>query len=39
LIETTGSDLSARAMLDYFDPLMDWLREQNRGRVHTLGEI
>ena len=37
--EKTGSDLSARAMLEYFDPLMIWLQEQNEGRVHTLGEI
>ena len=39
LREATGSELSAQAMLDYFAPLMDWLREQNRGRTHTLGEV
>jgi peptidyl-dipeptidase A len=36
LREATGSELSARPMLDYFAPLMDWLREENRGRAHTL---
>lgn len=36
LRETTGEDLSNRAMLDYFAPLMDWLKEQNAGREHTL---
>lgn len=36
LRETTGRDLDAQAMVDYFAPLYDWLLEQNRGRVHTL---
>jgi len=36
LREATGEDLSARPMLDYFAPLMEWLREQNAGRTHTL---
>ncbi len=36
LRETTGEKLSTRAMLDYFAPLMDWLKEQNAGREHTL---
>ena len=36
MIEATGSDLSAQPMLDYFEPLMGWLEEQNRGRTHTL---
>ena len=39
LREKTGSDLSARAMVDYFAPLMSWLQEQNRGREHTLAEL
>jgi peptidyl-dipeptidase A len=38
LKEKTGSDLSARAMLDYFAPLMDYLKEQNKGRKYTLPE-
>ncbi|CAN5484072.1 M2 family metallopeptidase [soil metagenome] len=36
LKEKTGSDLSAKAMLDYFAPLMDYLKEQNKGRKYTL---
>jgi peptidyl-dipeptidase A len=33
LREATGEDLSTRAMVDYFKPLMIWLEEQNRGRT------
>lgn len=36
LKETTGDDLNAKAMLDYFSPLMNWLKEQNKGRKYTL---
>jgi peptidyl-dipeptidase A len=36
LRETTGQELNAQAMVDYFAPLYDWLRERNRGRTHTL---
>jgi peptidyl-dipeptidase A len=32
LKETTGEDLSTRAMRDYFAPLMAWLEQQNAGR-------
>jgi peptidyl-dipeptidase A len=32
LKEATGEDLSTRAMLDYYAPLMKWLQEQNKGR-------
>jgi peptidyl-dipeptidase A len=32
LKEATGENLSAQPMLDYFEPLMGWLREQNQGR-------
>jgi peptidyl-dipeptidase A len=38
LKESTGRELDARAMVDYFAPLTAWLREQNRGRAHTLPE-
>jgi peptidyl-dipeptidase A len=38
LKDKTGEDLSARAMLDYFSPLMEWLKEQNKDRVYTLSE-
>ena len=39
LIESTGSDLSAEPMLEYFAPLMTWLQEQNQGRTHTLADL
>ncbi len=32
LRDATGEDLSTRAMKDYFQPLMAWLQEQNKGR-------
>lgn len=32
LKEATGEDLSTRAMADYFQPLLAWLQEQNKGR-------
>ncbi len=38
LKEKTGSDLSAKPMLDYFSPLLKWLKEQNKGRKYTLSE-
>lgn len=36
LKDKTGSDLSAKAMFDYFAPLMDYLKKQNAGRKYTL---
>ncbi len=38
LKESTGDDLNARAMLEYFQPLVSWLQEQNKGRKYTLPE-
>ncbi|MGM5470033.1 M2 family metallopeptidase [Flavobacteriaceae bacterium LMO-SS05] len=38
LKESVGSDMSAKPMLDYFAPLMDYLKEQNKGRTYTLPE-
>jgi peptidyl-dipeptidase A len=38
LKEATGEDMNARAMLRYFEPLMVWLKEQNKGRKYTLPE-
>jgi peptidyl-dipeptidase A len=32
LRDATGEDLSTRAMVEYFKPLMAWLQEQNKGR-------
>lgn len=37
--EATGADLSAQAMLAYFDPLMSYLKEQNQGRTATLPDL
>lgn len=39
LKEKTGSELSAAAMVSYFEPLMAWLKVQNAGRTYTLPEI
>ncbi|HWJ22473.1 MAG TPA: M2 family metallopeptidase [Gemmatimonadaceae bacterium] len=39
LKETTGRELDARAMVEYFQPLYEWLRIQNRGRTATLPEL
>ncbi len=33
-----GSEMSAKPMLDYFMPLMDYLKKQNAGRTYTLPE-
>ena len=33
LKETTGEDLSTRAMKDYFAPLQSWLEKENTGRI------
>ncbi len=38
LKESTGDELNAKAMLEYFDPLVKWLKEQNSGRIYTLAE-
>ncbi|UCC72887.1 MAG: M2 family metallopeptidase [Gemmatimonadota bacterium] len=39
LQETTGRELDAQAIVDYFQPLYEWLVEQNEGRTHTLPEL
>lgn len=39
LKEKTGEELSARAMLRYFEPLLDYLKKVNEGREHTLEDI
>lgn len=39
LRDKTGSDLSAKAMVDYFEPLRRWLVGKNKGRKYTLSEI
>ena len=30
--EATGEEFSGRPMLEYFEPLMKYLKEQNQGR-------
>ncbi len=39
LRETTGADLSAKALVDYFAPLVPYLEQLNAGRTHTLPEL
>ena len=39
LQESIGEDISAEAMLEYFEPLLQYLRKENAGRRHTLGDI
>jgi peptidyl-dipeptidase A len=39
LHETTGRQLDAQAMVEYFRPLYDWLVEQNHGRRATLPDL
>ena len=36
LKKNIGTDMSAKPMLDYFAPLMAYLKEQNKGRKYTL---
>ena len=36
--EHLGEELSAKPMLEYFQPLLDFLRVQNEGREHALPE-
>ncbi len=38
LKENLGSGMSAKPMLDYFAPLMEYLKEQNQERTYTLPE-
>jgi peptidyl-dipeptidase A len=38
LKKNLGTEVSAKAILDYFSPLMAWLQRQNEGRSHTLPE-
>lgn len=38
LKESTGDELNAKAMLEYFEPLVQWLKQENNGRKYTLGD-
>ena len=39
LKKMTGRNLSAGPMLEYFEPLAEWLKQQNQGREHTLSTL
>ena len=39
LRNTTGKDLDGQALVDYFQPLYEWLVGQNEGREHTLPDL
>lgn len=39
LKEKTGEDLSPRALLAYYQPLMDWLIKENEGRLSSLASL
>jgi peptidyl-dipeptidase A len=38
LKNNVGSEMSAKSMVNYFSPLMDYLKKVNEGRVYTLPE-
>jgi peptidyl-dipeptidase A len=38
LKEKLGTDMSAKPMVNYFEPLMAYLKEANKGRTYTLPE-
>lgn len=38
LKESTGTEMTAKPLVNYFDPLMKWLKEQNTGRKYSLPE-
>lgn len=38
LKSSIDSEMSAQPMVDYFSPLLDWLKEKNKGRKYTLPE-
>jgi len=38
MMETTGEEINAKAMISYFEPLVDYLKRENQGRIHTLPE-
>jgi peptidyl-dipeptidase A len=39
LQNSIGSSMSAKPMVDYFAPLMTYLKKQNAGRTYTLTEV
>ena len=39
MVDHLGEEISAKPMLDYFEPLMDHLKQVNQGRESTLPEL
>ncbi len=39
LREKTGEDLSVRAMLEYYQPLLEFLKKENEGRTSAIAEL
>ena len=37
--ESLGEGISAKPMLDYYQPLMDYLKKENEGRTYTLPDL
>ena len=37
-MDNIGQEMSAKPMVDYFAPLMEWLQKENEGREHALPE-
>ena len=38
MMDTTGEEINAKAMISYLEPLVDYLKRENQGRIHTLPE-
>jgi peptidyl-dipeptidase A len=38
LKQNIGSDMSAKPMVEYFNPLYNWLKEENKNRTYSLPE-
>jgi len=38
LLDATGRELGGEAVVEYFAPLLGWMRAENEGRAHTLPE-
>jgi peptidyl-dipeptidase A len=36
MVDYAGGEISAKAMLDYYAPLMGWLEKHNEGKTYTL---
>ena len=38
MMDTTVEEINAKAMISYLEPLVDYLKRENQGRIHTLPE-